>query len=160
MDYLATKTVAELPALHIDALEELRQRDILRSANTPTGDLAEYYFCTAFGWKQEKNSKKAFDAIDDAGERYQIEGRRVHCRNKSRQLSAIRDLEGFDFLAAVLFDDYYRIMRAALIPAAVVRENSTFIGHTNSYKFMLCDAIWNFPDVEDVSDRLREVVRQ
>lgn len=160
MDNLDTKSVAELLALHTAALEELRQREILRSANNPTGDLAEYYFCAAFGWAQENNSKKAFDAIGNAGVRYQIKGRRVHRRNKSRQLSAIRDLQGFDFLAAVLFDDDYRIMRAALIPSAVVSENSTYIEHTNSHKFLLRDAVWSFPDVEDVTERLREVEGQ
>ena len=39
-----------------------------------------------------------------------------------RQLSAIRDVEGFDALAAVLFDHQYRVFRAALIPGVVVRE--------------------------------------
>jgi len=157
MDNLDTKSVAELLALHTAALEELRQREILRSANNPTGDLAEYYFCAAFGWAQENNSKKSFDAIDDVGVRYQIKGRRIHRRNKSRQLSAIRDLQGFDILAAVLFDDDYRILRAALIPADVVTENSSYIKHTNSHKFLLRDAIWMFPSVEDVTSRLRRV---
>ena len=36
--------------------------------------------------------------------RDRIKGRRLHARNGSRQLSAIRDLDGFDMLAAVLFD--------------------------------------------------------
>lgn len=159
MENLNIKSVAELLALHIAVLENLRQRDILRSANNPTGDLAEYYFCAAFGWAQESNSKKAFDAIGDEGVRYQIKGRRVHRRNKSRQLSAIRNLQGFDILAAVLFDDDYRIMRAALIPAALVSENSKYIEHTNSHKFLLRDAIWKFPGVEDATERLREVER-
>lgn len=160
MENLNNKSVAELLALHIAALEELRQRKILRSANNPTGDLAEYYFCTVFGWAQENNSKKAFDAIGNEGVRYQIKGRRVHRRNKSRQMSAIRDLQGFDVLAAVLFDDDYRIMRAALIPANVVSENSTYIEHTNSHKFLLRDAIWNAQGVEDATQSLREIESQ
>jgi formaldehyde-activating enzyme involved in methanogenesis len=57
----------------------------------------------------------------------------------------------------VLFDDDYCIIRAALIPAAVVCENSTYIEHTNSHKFLLRDAIWNSPDVEDATERLQEV---
>lgn len=157
MENLNTKSVPELLELHVAVLEELRQRNILRSANTPTGDLAEYYFCTAFGWMQENNSKKAFDATGDDGVRYQIKARRVHRRNKSRQLSAIRDLQGFDILAAVLFDDHYRIIRAALIPSTIVKESAAYIEHTNSYKFLLRDAVWSFPDVEDVTARLRQV---
>jgi hypothetical protein len=157
MDNLQTKSIFDLLALHTAIMEELRGRGILRSANNPTGDLAEYLFCAAFGWAQEYNSAKAFDAMGEDGTRYQIKGRRIHRRNRSRQLSAIRDLDGFDILAAVLFDDDYRIMRAALIPAAVVRERSTYIEHTNSHKFLLRDAIWDAPGVEDVTARLRQV---
>jgi len=157
MSELEDKTISELLALHAAVMEELRERGVLRSANNPTGDLAEYLFCEAFGWSQENNSAKGFDATDQDGTRYQIKGRRLHRRNKSRQLSAIRDLEGFDILAAVLLDDEYRIIRAALIPAAVVREQSTYIEHTNSHKFLLRDGIWNNTDVEDVTDRLRSV---
>ena len=151
------KSIAELLALHSAIMEELRGRNVLRSSNNPTGDLAEYLFCAAFGWYQEGNSKKAFDATDDQGARYQIKGRRIHRRNKSRQLSAIRDFDGFEILAAVLFDDDYRITRAALIPSEVVREHSTHIQHTNSHKFLLRDAIWNERGVIDVTDRLRDV---
>src|SRR3954469_9822030 len=95
-------SIPELLTLHAAVIEELRARKVLRSANNPTGDLAEYLFCAAFGWAQEGNSAKAFDARDLNGTRYQLKGRRIHRRTKSRQLSAIRSLEGFDILAAVL----------------------------------------------------------
>lgn len=81
----------------------------------------------------------------------------MHYGNKSRQLSAIRDLDGFDVLAAVLFDDNYCVRRAALIPAPVVRECSNYIAHTNSYKFLLRDTIWDAPAVIDVTGRLHSV---
>jgi len=157
MDELETRSIADLLALHSAILEELRQREVLRSANNPTGDLAEYYFCSAFGWSQENNSAKAFDATDKNGTRYQVKGRRIHRRNKSRQLSAIRDLDGFEILAAVLFDDDYRILRAALVPSAIVRENSKYIAHTNSHKFLLRDAIWDADGVIDATEHLRKI---
>ena len=125
MNSLRTQSVADLLALHAAIGEALRGRGVLRSANNPTGDLAEYLFCMAFDWAQENNSARAFDATDADGTRYQIKGRRLHRRNKSRQLSAIRDLDGFETLAAVLFDDRFRVMRAALIPASEVRAHST-----------------------------------
>ena len=40
----------ELLALHANVADELRARGISRSANNPTGDLAEYLFCKAFNW--------------------------------------------------------------------------------------------------------------
>ncbi|CDN46571.1 hypothetical protein [Neorhizobium galegae] len=157
MENFEETTTADLLKIHASIIEELRNRKILRSANSPTGDLAEYLFCAAFGWDQALNSMKALDAVDTAGVRYQIKGRRMHQRNKSRQLSVIRDLEGFDVLAAVLFDDDYKIVRAALIPAAVVKEKAVYIGRTNSHKFMLKDVIWDVPDVLDVTAQLRAV---
>lgn len=100
---------------------------------------------------QKNNSAKAFDATGDDKTRYQIKGKRVH-RNKSRQLSAIRDL---DLLAAVLLDDDYRVMRAALILTPVIGDRSTCTEHTNSRKFLLRDAFWNTPGVIGVTDHLR-----
>jgi hypothetical protein len=156
MDFTG-KTTAELLTIHAAIMEELRNRKILRSANNPTGDLAEYLFCSAFGWKQEGNSTKSYDAIDIAGIKYQIKGRRIHQRNKSRQLSAIRDLDGFDVLAVVLFDDDYKVTRAGLIPSARIREGASYIAHTNSYRFMAKDTVWNLSGVVDVTAELLAV---
>ncbi len=148
-----TLSVAELLVLHAQIGEELRERGVVRSANNPTGDLAEYLFCRAFGWQQAPNSERGYDATGADGTRYQIKGRRIHHRNKSRQLSAIRDINGghFDVLAGVLFDDDFKVMKAALIPIAFVIEQSTFVAHTNSNKFMLRDDVWNAPGVRDVT---------
>lgn len=148
--------VAELLVLHAQIGEELRDRGVVRSANNPTGDLAEYLFCRAFGWQQAPNSERGYDATGSDGTRYQIKGRRIHRRNKSRQLSAIRDINGghFDVLAGVLFDDDFNVMKAALIPIAFVIERSTFIAHTNSNKFMLRDDVWNAPGVRDVTAKI------
>src|SRR5208282_6218709 len=96
---LSKLTASALLALHAHVADELRSRGITRSSNNPTGDLAEYLFCKAFGWKQARNSEAHFDATDSEGTRFQIKGRRVTRENASRQLSAIRDLDlkQFDF---------------------------------------------------------------
>lgn len=156
---LKEKSIAELLALHAALLEELRTRGVLRSENNPTGDLAEYLFCAAYGWKRYPNSKKALDATGEDGKRYQIKGRRLAGRNPSRQLSAIRDLDGFDVLAAVLFDDVYRIVRAALIPVDIVRRRATCIDHTHSYRFMLQDNVWDVSKVVDATVWLRAILQ-
>jgi hypothetical protein len=150
---------SELLALHAQVADELRSRDITRSSNNPTGDLAEYLFCKAFDWKQAGNSNPNVDGIDASGIRYQVKGRRLTRYNKSRQLSAIRNLAGahFDFLAGVLFNEDYTIMRAALIPYAVALERASFISYTNSHKFMLRDDVWSAAGVRDVTEELRAV---
>jgi len=150
-------SVSELLKTHTSVLDELRDRGILRSANNPTGDYAEWLFCQAFGWEQAANSVKGYDATDCDGIRYQIKGRRMHQHNTSRQLSAIRDLNGFDVLAGVLLDASFAVARAALIPPEVVREHSKFTQHTNSHRFLLRDDIWNATGVRDVTRNLRAV---
>ena len=101
---IARVTAAQLLALHASVAEELRRRGITRSSNNPTGDFAEYLFCKAFPWTQAGNSNAHLDAVGPDGTRYQIKGRRMTRHNKSRQLSAIRNLDGshFDVLAGVL----------------------------------------------------------
>jgi hypothetical protein len=156
---LSGLSAADLLILHGRVSQELRDRGVSRTSNNPTGDLAELLFCRAFGWTQAGNSMKAIDALCTQGLRYQIKGRRITRHNRSRQLGAIRDLAGarFDYLAAVLFDEDYKVLRAAIIPAAVVVAEAKFIEHTNSSKFMLRDAIWAQPGVRDATEELRAV---
>ena len=150
--------VSELLQTHSNTMVELRERGILRSANNPTGDYAEWLFCSAFSWEQAANSVKGYDARDAEGTRFQIKGRRLHQHNTSRQLSAIRDLAGFDVLAGVLLDAEFGVARAALIPSSVVRDRSTFTKHTNSHRFLLRDDIWDAAGVKDVTGDLRAVI--
>jgi len=156
---LSDLTAAQLLVLHAQIADELRRRGITRSANNPTGDLSEYLFCKTFGWTQAGNSHPNVDAIGQDGVRYQVRGRRLTRHNKSRQLSAIRDLDGahFDFIAGVLFNEDYTVMRAALIPHSIAVERSTFVKRTNSHRFLLRDDIWNAPGVRDITDKLRAV---
>jgi hypothetical protein len=153
---LSELTPSQLLSLHAKLGDELRDRGITRSSNNPTGDLAEYLFCKAFGWTQAGNSQAGFDAFSADGTRYQIKGRRLTIRNKSRQLSAIRNLQNgkFDFLAAVLFNEDYTVLRAAVIPHAVAKYYAKFVVHTNSHKFLLRDEIWSADGVKDVTPQL------
>ncbi len=152
-------SVREILHLHSQLGDELRERGILRSANSPTGDLAERLFCEAFGWNQQGNSQHGFDAIDDTGSRYQIKGRRLTPFNGSRQLSAIRNLDSapFDYLAGLLFDTTYNVLRAAIIPAGIVAEYSSFRAHVNAHIFHLSDSVWDNPSVRDVTTELQAV---
>jgi hypothetical protein len=157
MQDLTALTPPELLALHAGISEELRQRGVTRSSNNPVGDLAEYLFCRGFGWTLAANSMRDADATGPDNVRYQIKGRRLTTHNKSRQLGALRDLpqQGFDVLAAVLFEEDYRVLRAALIPHARVTALATRVERTNSWRFILRDSVWSHPDVRDVTAELR-----
>jgi hypothetical protein len=140
-------------------LVELRRREIVRSSNNPLSDYAELLFCKAFGWSRENKTAFGHDATDGAGLRYQVKGRRLTRDNRSRQMSAIHNLDKtpFDQLAGVLVDEAFHIIRAALVPVAVVRAKSLYVAHTNSWRFLLRDEIWNLPDVREVTEELRAV---
>lgn len=101
------------------------------------------------------NNKKGYDASDTQGHKYEIKARRITERNRSRQLSAIRDLDSFHFLAGCIFDHDYRVIRAAIIPAEIVAEHASFVKRTNSYKFFLRDNIWLLDNVQDVTTQLQ-----
>ena len=152
-------TSPQLLRLHAAISGELRTRGVTRTANGPTGDLAEYMFCKAFGWTQNNNSHPNIDAVDGQGVRYQIKGRRGTRLRASRQLGAIREFPArhFDVLAAVLFDDDFSVHRAALIPYGIVEQRATFVPRTNSHKFHLLDDVWDTPGVVDVTESLRAV---
>jgi hypothetical protein len=79
--------------------------------------------------------------------------------NRSRQLSAIRDCAAghFDFLAGVLFDEDFTVLRPAIIPRAVVDEAATFVKRTDSHRFLLGYEIWAASGVRDVTIELKAV---
>ncbi|MGF7149093.1 hypothetical protein FHS96_002735 [Sphingomonas zeicaulis] len=158
MDF-ATLSASELLRLHAGISEELRARGIVRSANNPVGDLAEYLFCRAFDWSPAGKNARSADAACSNGKLYQIKGRRSTQYNQSRQLGALRDLPsgGFDYLAAILFAEDYSISRAAIIPHALVLEKATYQDWTKSWRFMLRDEVWSWSGVEDVTARIKTV---
>lgn len=161
MDVTALSTL-ELLRTHGAVLDELRRREIVRSANSPISDLAEVLFCRAFNWVREGNSAAGYDAKDSVGVRYQIKTRRLTGGPGARQLSSIRNLDGnpFDQLAAVLFEPNFAIHRAALIPFAVVKARVRRSVHTNSHVFHLRDDVWGEHAVVDVTAEIRKAASE
>jgi len=154
---LARASVRELLRLHGAVLDELRRREIVRTANSPVGDYAELLFATAFGWTLENSSAAGHDAVDRDGVRYQIKSRRLTKSNGSRQLSFLRRLpeKKFDVLAAVLFDGAYRVQRAILLPHEGLEARSRYSPHANGWLFRLEDSCWAMEGARDVTDAVR-----
>ena len=159
-DSLAAASVSELLCGFGTILEELRSREIVRSANNPVSDYAEILFSRAYRWHRGNNSIAGFDATDENGIRYQIKARRLTRHNGSRQLGALRKMNApappFDHLAGVLFKEDFQVIRAAIIPFNIVRTQCTYVTHSNSWRFLLRDRIWTLPGVQDVTASLRE----
>ena len=112
-------------------------------------------FCKAFGWKRTEDAASGYDAIDQQGTRYLIKARRItptDPKRQSRQLSAIRNLDNlpFDFLAGLLVDENFQVIRAALVPVGVVWRLAIYVAYTNSWRFLLRDSVWTLPVLQDV----------
>lgn len=156
---LTNLPVSSLLGLHGDVIAELRRREIVRSANNPTGDYGELLFSRAFGWALNGNSSADADATDADGLTYQIKCRRLTEQNGSRQLGFIRRLPDrpFDRLAAVLLDSKFRVMRGAIIPYEVVQPLAAYVDSVRAWRFILRDSVWQLSGVLDVTDQLRRV---
>ena len=152
-----TATTAELLASYGAILTALRERGVIRTENSPVGDVAEWLAARAFGLELAANSGVGWDGRDAAGVRYQIKSRRITRWSSSRQLGTMRGLDGdpFDVLLGVLFDEQCAVTRAALIPIAIVRTLARRSDHVNGSSLMLRDSVWLLPGVVDVTDRLR-----
>lgn len=156
--FLPDLKIAELLGVHSAVLSELKRRGVVRSKNNPTGDYAEWLVSEKLGLVLETNSAKGFDATDQRGLRYQIKGRRVTPDNPSTQLGVIRNLESvdFDFLVGVIFDEDWRILRAAKIPHGTVPMLASFRAHQNGHIMHMRPSVLDVEGVEDISDALRD----
>lgn len=156
---LRTHSVAELLALYTQLLNELTARRVLRSSNNPVADYSEWLVAKAFGLELASKSVAGYDAEAPDGTRYQVKGRRPTATNPSRQLSFIRgfdrEVEPFDYLVGVLFNEDFTVMRAAQIPVETVRQHATWIAHVNGWRFILRDSVWELPGVLEVTETLQ-----
>jgi hypothetical protein len=156
VDDITSRSNAELLAIIAECQAELRRRGVTRSSNL-TGDLAETIVCAALGLTQAQRAAKNVDAVGADGTRYQIKARQLTPSNPSRQLNGLRDLDtgDFDILVGVLFDQTYRVMRAALVPHSIVVERAGWMPRSNAHRFHLKDAVWSLPGVVDITSKLK-----
>ena len=131
----------ELLQTHGLVIGELLRRGVVKTRNNPVGDYTEWLVCRRLGLEMQANSKASFDAVDAAGIRYQIKGRRSEGR--SVQFSAIRNLveQGFDFVIAVIFNNDYSIRLAVMMPYATVVKLVKYQPHVNAHNLILTDNI-------------------
>jgi len=85
-------SIKELLQLSSSIIDELKRRKVVRTKNNPLGDYTEWLVAKGLGLELANNSVAGYDGIDSDGVKIQIKGRRVTPENKSRQVSAIRNL--------------------------------------------------------------------
>ena len=128
----------ELLQLYSHLMEELRERDIIRSSNNPVADYAEKVAVEWLKLIRVDKEERGYDAIDSETKRYQIKGRRITRHNSSRQLGVIRNIEEklFDFLIAVIFNEDFVVNEIWKIPYLFIKENSRYSKQQNGQIFI------------------------
>jgi hypothetical protein len=104
-----------------EVIRELRHRRVVRSANAPAGDYAEWLVVQAVRGVLQEKSKKSYDVL--MGEqRLQVKARVVADmkRKRYRALSVIRTWD-FERFVTVLFNEESEVMRASSIPTEAAR---------------------------------------
>jgi hypothetical protein len=151
-----TLTSHQLLQLHSQILDELTKRGVVKTKNNPIGDYAEWLVATSLGCVLQTNSTAGYDAIDKEGYRLQIKARRITVSNKSRQLSAIRNLDGngFDYLVAVIFDEGYGVKMALKIPHQIIKDYAKYSEHINGHILHLRGSMLSDLRIEDITCRL------
>lgn len=144
---------ADLLKRFADVMQEIRRRDITRGMNNPVADYAESLAAKALNAKVMPQSNTGYDLCGPDNARYEVKARRLNGSNKSRQLSAIRNLHDrhFDFLVGVLFNEDFTVYRAAIVPWEVVKDRAVYRKHTNAWNFQLKDEVWSLPGVKDLT---------
>lgn len=119
-------------------MEELRNRQLIRSSNNPVADYAEKVAVEELGLIRAGKEEKGHDAKDKAGKNYQIKGRRITRHNKSRQLGVIRYLDEklFDYVIAVIFNEDFTVKEIWKIPHQFIKENSRYSSLQNGHIFI------------------------
>ena len=153
-------TVAELLALSRGSLRELKLRGVIRSGNAPAGDYAELLVQRATDGELATASQKSWDVLTPSRERLQVKARVItnERKNGERQLSSFRSWD-FDAAIIVLFDDEFRVWRAARIPASVLREVAYYAQHVRGHTVYATDELLNRPEADDWTELLREMER-
>lgn len=131
------KSDQQMLHLYRDLMEELRERQLIRTSNNPVADYAESVAVEALRFTRAPKEAKGFDATDDRGIKYQVKGRRITRHNNSRQLGVIRYLDEklFSFVLAVIFDEDFSVKEIWKIPYKFVKENSKYSSLQNGHIF-------------------------
>lgn len=154
------KDDSDLLALHVAVLDELRDREITRSNNLPTGDYAEYLVARHFGVELQANSYKGFDLRlrDRAKTRVQVKSRRVRKTGAYGNFGVLRGVHEstfadrqFDVVVAVVFEYDYALREAWWLPWKVVKNYAAYSKTHNAVRLTrITGAICNEPGVRQL----------
>jgi hypothetical protein len=151
---LGHRGISDLLGIYGQVLGELHEREVIRSANAPTGDYAEWLVQRALGGKLQPNSNKSADLIVHK-KKIQVKARVLNDpeRRGERQLSSFRSW-AFDDAVIVLFDHHYDVRRATRIKVAELEAASREDKWVSGRRVIANDSLLDRG--RDITERLRE----
>ncbi|NLP84171.1 hypothetical protein HF576_09935 [Microbacterium sp. CFH 90308] len=131
-------SVRELLASYVAVLDELTRRGVIRTRNSPLGDLAETLAERAYGGTLAPNSQKSYDVLTMDNRRIQVKARLVDRLDKRTQnFSAFRSWD-FDSAVFLLFDtNTYDLIWARELECDEVQTIGRRVEHTNSSAILI-----------------------
>jgi len=147
---LADLSVRELLALWSGSLRELRRRGVVRTFNSPIGDIAEELVALHFGGERGSFAQKAWD-VRVGTELLQVKALRRNEGGRRSNLSPVRSDEGYDAVIVVVFTEDVRLEKAVRIPRDVVNEMFERRAHVNGRIIRLTRGLLQHPGVEAVA---------
>ena len=162
-DELTDASVASLLTGYATRLAELRRRGIVRTANAPAGDYAEWLVARALGGTIASNtSEKSWDVEAPHYGRLQVKCRLVSNPVKSGQLQT-SPFRSWEFERAVfvqLSGEDYSVVRATLIPRAAVQAVASRREHVGGWVVQMRPSLLDSPEAKDISELLRRASRE
>ncbi len=147
----------QLLRLWARVMAELRERDIVRSSNSPLGDYCELLVAAHFGVKPVGGSNPGYDLITNDGVRVQVKSRRLTSRSpRVGHFSVMHKLDehGFDDLIAVVLNEDFSVKEAWLVPWDAAKRLGRFNNANNGHVLPYTQAFLNAPDIVacDITD--------
>src|SRR5258705_13893481 len=120
-------------------MRELRRREIIRSENNPTGDLAEGLVAGLYGVELETNSTAGYDLCLSDGTRMQVKAHRRTLRSKPSHYGLIRKLDADPFadLVAGNFNAEVTVESAFRMALDVIRRLGRFSNQSNARRLAI-----------------------
>lgn len=137
----------ELLEVWAKSLQLLYDRGVVRTYNSPIGDIAEEMVARHYGGVRGAFDQAAWD-VAIGGELLQVKACRRGSPTSKVGFSPIRHRDGYDAVILVVFGMDMTVEEAWRVPREVVNELGKFNAHVNGMKISLTSAVRGHPDVE------------
>lgn len=134
-------------------MRALRDREVIRTNNNPTGDIAEVIVARHYGGERGSFTQAGWDVLTRDGERLQVKALRRTDTGRSGKLSPIRDSD-YDAVVVVVFGEDFDVDLGVRLSRTLVEELFPHKPYVNGRSISITRKLLEHPQVElvDLSD--------